>query len=236
MLSSLPQHHPSPIAADPVNRRKMLCPRASFTCYALWFGIIWLDGSAPNPTVNASEAPDRGLEAVPTAMVGYGYTTTNSGPSEGLIQEGNPFDYFSSWHPPYFLTVHSIRGVFEGPSKWGLDSITCSFPCVTFVGPKACPLAQGNSTGGPRGRAAGDSTNTPPSVRLGLTAPFSGLRRVKSPPQVLNLLPPSVPNLMSGRQAKARFNLALETRARPRIGMGLRLMAVDGSGRGLGQE
>ena len=173
MLSSLPQHHPFPIAADPLNQLKVLCPRASFTCYASWFGIIYLDGSALIPTVNASEAPDRGLEAVPTTMVGYCYTTTSSGPSEGLIQEGNPFDPFSSWRPPYLFAFHSIRGVFEGPSKWGLDSITCSFACVTFAGPRARPLAQGNSTGGLRGRVARVSTNTPRSVRLGLTAPLS---------------------------------------------------------------
>ena len=164
MLSSLPQHHPSTIAADPVNQRKILCPRASFTCYALWFGIIYLDGAAPIPTMNASDAPSRGLEAFPTAMVGYGYTTTSGGPSEGLIQEGNPFDPFSSWRPPYLFAFHSIRGVFEGPSKWGIDSITCSFACVTFAGPRARPLAQGNSTGGPRGRVARFSASAPRSV------------------------------------------------------------------------
>ena len=195
MLSSLPQHHPFPIAADPLNQLKVLCPRASFTCYALWFGIIYLEGSAPIPTVNASEAPDRGLEAVPTTMVGYGYTTTSSGPSEGLNQEGNPFDPFSSWRPPYLFAFHSIRGVFEGPSKWGLDSITCSFACVTFAGPRARPLAQGNSTGGPRGRVARVSANTPRSVRLELMAPLFRFRRAEGPPQVLNLLQPSAPNL-----------------------------------------
>ena len=77
--------HPSlnttlfPIAADPLNQLEVLCPRAYFTCYALWFGIIYLGGSATIPTANANEAPDGVFGAVHTTMVVYGYTTTRGG-------------------------------------------------------------------------------------------------------------------------------------------------------------
>ena len=153
MLSSLPQHHPLTIAADPLNQFKVHGPWASFIRFALGFSID-LGGYAPLPAVDASAAPCRGLEAFPTTMVGYGYTTTNSGSIGRLTHAGIPFYRFNSWCPPYFLADRSIRGLFEGPSKRGLDRVACSYSCASLEKTRAHLLTHGNSTGRPRGRMA----------------------------------------------------------------------------------
>ena len=78
VLLSLPQRHLLPISAGPLNQFKVHGPWASFIRLALRSSID-SGGCVPPPAVDAGTAPCRGLEALPTTMVWYGYTTTNGG-------------------------------------------------------------------------------------------------------------------------------------------------------------
>ena len=111
VLLSPPHRHLLPIVAVPLNRFKVHGPWASFIRLALRSNID-LGGCAPPPTVDAGTAPCRGPEALPTTMVWYGYTTTNSGSIGRLTHADIPFYRTNSWCPPYFLANHIIRGLF----------------------------------------------------------------------------------------------------------------------------
>ena len=153
MLLFLPQHHLLPSAAGPSSQTKVHGLWALFIRLALGFSVN-LDGSAQLPTVDASVAPYRGLEAFPTSMVGYGYTTTNSGLIGRLAHACSPGYRFSSWCPPYFLAERSIRELFQGPSKRGLGVVPYRYAVASFARPRAHLLSHGDSTVRPRGQIA----------------------------------------------------------------------------------
>ena len=133
-----PQRHLLPIFAVPLNRFKVHGPWASFILFASRSDVDSVV-CAPSLNVGAGATPS-GLEIPPTTTVGHGCSTTISGSTARVTQEGISFHRSYSWCPPCFLADHIIRGLSGGPSKLGV--ILLSPPRRRLLSIFAVPLSR----------------------------------------------------------------------------------------------